>query len=292
MEISQLYAFTEIADTGNLTKAACNLNISQSALSTKIKQLEDELCLSLFHRSSKGMELTSGGEQLIGFARNILNSAESMKTKAFSMNNKLSETLTIGLNTDPASLKIAEMNARLSADFPHLNIIFMASETRKTEEMLKRGKIDLGFCFDYDMPDDIERSKIADVPICVVIPKSFCEDPEKLSHEDIAKMPWVWTFKGCPFYQELRREFEGRGIEPERVIKTEDENIVKELVKEGQGVAIMQQSIAERMVEEGYVTIWPLKTYKVSLYIAWLLSRSNDQMFKSFGHTIKNVWKS
>lgn len=291
MEISQLYAFTEIADTGNLTKAACNLNISQSALSTKLRQLEEELRLSLFERSSKGMELTVNGEELISYARNILTSAESMKSKAFSLSDEHVTTLTIGLNTDPASLKIAAMNAKLSASFPQLNIIFMVSETRKTEDMLKRGKIDLGFYFEYEMSEDIERSKVADVPICVVIPKSFCDDPSKLSHEDIVKLPWVWTFKGCPFYQELRREFEERGIEPDKVITTEDENIVRELVKEGQGAAIMQQSIAEKLVEEGYVTIWPVKTYMVSLYIGWLMSRGSDRIFKSFGQTIRTVWK-
>jgi len=248
MELDQLYAFREIADTKNLTKAAGNLHISQSALSTKIKTLESELGTPLFERSSRGMELTANGERLLKKAQETLHSAETLKKEAFILNGESNITLTIGLNTTPHCLHLAEINAYLNIKHPNLNVIFMASETKKTEEMLKKGNIDLGFYFAYDMPDEIESIKVADVPVCVVVPKSFSEDAASLGYEEIASMQWVWTFEGCPFYTELRAEFAERGLAPKKVIKTEDEYIVRELVVKGLGAALLQESMADELV--------------------------------------------
>ena len=58
MELDQLKTFIIVAEEKNMTKASERLFITQPALSTKLKLLEDELQVELFNRTSKGMELT------------------------------------------------------------------------------------------------------------------------------------------------------------------------------------------------------------------------------------------
>lgn len=65
MELYQLKSFLAIVREQNLTRAADALNLSQSALSSQIKALEEELGLRLFKRSSRGMTLTHQGEALL-----------------------------------------------------------------------------------------------------------------------------------------------------------------------------------------------------------------------------------
>ena len=63
----------EVARVGSLSKAAQNLILAQPNLSRSIKELENEIGIRIFERSSKGMTLTPDGEEFIGYAKEILN---------------------------------------------------------------------------------------------------------------------------------------------------------------------------------------------------------------------------
>lgn len=63
--------FRVVAKTGNLTRAAQQLHIAQSALSTQIRQLEEQLGQALFLRQGRGLELTEAGRIALGYAENI-----------------------------------------------------------------------------------------------------------------------------------------------------------------------------------------------------------------------------
>jgi DNA-binding transcriptional LysR family regulator len=79
MELDQLKAFIIVAEEKNITKASERLFITQPALSTKLKLLEDELQVELFNRTPKGMELTETGEILTIEAKKIVDAAEQLK---------------------------------------------------------------------------------------------------------------------------------------------------------------------------------------------------------------------
>lgn len=64
MTLKQLEYFLAIAETGNITKAAARLNISQPPLSLQLKTLEDELGVELFVREKKKLFITSQGQML------------------------------------------------------------------------------------------------------------------------------------------------------------------------------------------------------------------------------------
>ena len=79
MNILHMKYAVEVARAGSLNKAAQTLLIAQPNLSRSIKELEGELGVTLFDRSSKGMKLTLEGEEFIGYAQNILRQIEQME---------------------------------------------------------------------------------------------------------------------------------------------------------------------------------------------------------------------
>lgn len=79
MNILQMKYAVEVAKAGSLNKAAQTLLIAQPNLSRSIKELEGELGITIFDRSSKGMKLTLEGEEFIGYAQNILHQIEQME---------------------------------------------------------------------------------------------------------------------------------------------------------------------------------------------------------------------
>ena len=81
MTIQQLKYFVAIAEAGTISKAAEELFISQPSLTTAIQKLENELQISLFKRTSKGVVLSHEGEELLGYARLILQQMSNLEQK-------------------------------------------------------------------------------------------------------------------------------------------------------------------------------------------------------------------
>ncbi len=132
MEIYQLKSFIAISETHNLTRAARLLNISQSAMSSQIKALEEELGVKLFTRQAKGMLLTSKGGQLLKEAQKIVFYSKKMTRKAIDLQDDFSGELNIGINTDPGFLQISDISKRISNSMPGLNLSFIETQTFET----------------------------------------------------------------------------------------------------------------------------------------------------------------
>ena len=81
MRFEQLNCLVEIAETGSITAAAQKLFISQQAVSTSVKQLEQELGQTLFVRNKSGISFTAKGEETVNFARKILADKEEFVSR-------------------------------------------------------------------------------------------------------------------------------------------------------------------------------------------------------------------
>ena len=75
MTLKQLQYVVTVAETGNITEAAKKLFIAQPSLTAAVHELEKEYGIILFSRSNKGIELTSDGEEFLGYARQVLEQA-------------------------------------------------------------------------------------------------------------------------------------------------------------------------------------------------------------------------
>jgi DNA-binding transcriptional LysR family regulator len=79
MNILHLKYAVEIADAGSISQASKNLLVAQPNISRSVKELEADLGITIFDRSTKGMVLTTDGEEFIGYARKILKQIEEVE---------------------------------------------------------------------------------------------------------------------------------------------------------------------------------------------------------------------
>ena len=291
MEIYQLEAFIAVSETGNLTRAAQMMNISQSALSSQIKALERELGVGLFIRQPRGMQLSRVGEKMISEARAVVQASLQMKQKAMDLHTRISGSLNIGINTDPKFLQVSDISKRMTEQMPGVSLSYIESRTFETSQMLRQEKIDVGFHYGRIQEDSIFSLTLSMVDICVVIPIGMAKHMEHERIETIATLPWVWTRHGCPFHLEFQNRLRGKNLKLNPVTEAVEENIVKELVKSGTGLALMRKDEALELVREGAAIVWKGFDMQLPLGIACVKKRKSEKIISGFLTIIKEKYK-
>lgn len=290
MELYQLKSFLIVAREQNLTRAAETLHLSQSALSTQIKQLEEEFELCLFERTSRGMNLTEQGRRLLVFAQDVLDAADTMQQQALALARGSTTSVAIGLNTDPTFLRVSAINQRYSQLYASTNVIFHICQSIDTAQRLRHGQIDLGFFYGENREPDIEHAVISQVRTCVVVPTRLQVDAQSLSWTEIAALPWVWV-ENLPFFGVLQQSLADYRTQPNKAVTAVDEQIVRELVVAGQGVAIMREDEARPLVEAGQVVIWNKGWGEIPLCLGWLARNREEPHLQAALEVVRYIWR-
>jgi DNA-binding transcriptional LysR family regulator len=147
MELRQLRLFVAVAEEGNFTRAAERVNLSQPALSHRIRGLEDELGVPLFLRTARGASLTAAGEALLSDARHLLDDASAARQRVRRAGGLSDDTARIGFDF-VAFGGVAPMPSLLSTfrqRFPDMQLSLQVLESAAVEEALTAGQLDLGF---------------------------------------------------------------------------------------------------------------------------------------------------
>ena len=289
MELYQLKSFAVIAEIKNLTKAAGSLNISQSALSTQIKSLEEERGVELFSRYSRGMELTDKGRVLLTHAQEILKASEDMKRKAAFLGDIVIGDVTVGINTEPGFLRVSEMSRMMSTEYPDMNVILLACQSVATEDLLRRRVLDAGFFYQHGMLTDMEFDVLEEAEICVAGTPELLAG--KRTWQEIAATPWIWAGYGCPFYIAALSRFEALGLKIKQAVNCEDEYVIRELVLDGHGLGMLRLEKARQFEKEGRISIWQGEILPVTLCLGWLKGRGDDPEVTVIRNTVRRAFQ-
>jgi DNA-binding transcriptional LysR family regulator len=141
LDLTSLRSFVAVADVGGVTRASGFLNLTQSAVSMQIKRLEEMLGQELLDRSGRSVTLTAAGEQLLSYARRMLDLNDEVLGR---MTGEAYEgTLTLGVPHDIVYPVIPQVLHRFAADYPRVKVQLVSSFTRMLKEQFARGEVDL-----------------------------------------------------------------------------------------------------------------------------------------------------
>lgn len=147
MDMKQLRYFTEIADVGNITRAAEILRIAQPALSQQIANLEAELGKKLFERGHAGVSLTQPGKVLYARARILLRQLEDARQAVSQEHMEPSGHVKIGLPGSTGRFLSVPLLTELMA-YPYLILEIVERPSAELQAMVARGQLDLAIVVD------------------------------------------------------------------------------------------------------------------------------------------------
>lgn len=148
---NQLDAFNAISQLGSFSKASEHLHITQSALSQKIKLLEEELELTLFIRTPTGVRLTEQGEKLLRYCqmKETLEN-ELLEELSIKRGNKLSGTIRIATYSSIYRSVILPALAPLIKNNPNVKVEFICCKMQELPQKLYRAEADF-IILDYQL---------------------------------------------------------------------------------------------------------------------------------------------
>lgn len=147
IDLRSLRSFVAVASAGSISAAAEGLHIAQPALSTQIRNLEEQLGSPLFDRHARGVSLTSVGERFLIHSVEILKRVDVAYTDIRNANDVPSGTVSIGLPQSIAKFVAVPLVQQTITKFPKVRLQMIEMSTGYIADQLLRGQIDVGLTF-------------------------------------------------------------------------------------------------------------------------------------------------
>ena len=165
MNLRQLKYFVGVVEAGNMTRAAEQMHVAQTALSMQMRQLEEALGVALLTRHSRGVEPTSAGRLLLERAHEILALVERTRAEIATTGDGTTEAIRLG--TTPALMPFVgpEIAMHVRAHLPQVMLGMVEEMSHVLLDGLTRGALDFILC--YDVPDVPHISRSAAAPPAV-----------------------------------------------------------------------------------------------------------------------------
>jgi DNA-binding transcriptional LysR family regulator len=143
MDLRQLRYFMQVIESGSITQAAQALNIVQPSLSLQIKNLEEELGVSLFVRHVRGVSATDQGRILYDYATRILREVERAKKVLKTSATSPTGAISIGIPTSACRNLAIDILLAARDKYPNLTINVVEAMTGTLESLIFSGKLDV-----------------------------------------------------------------------------------------------------------------------------------------------------
>lgn len=211
MTLQQLRYLIAIAQNGSISSAAHSLYISQSSLSMAVKDIERECGVTIFERSSKGITLTREGNELLGYARQVVEQADLMETRYSKQTKPVAQHLSI------ASQHYAfpvEAFLEFVKDYEGESYTFCLRETRTAEiiEDVKEFRSDIGILYTSSFNEQVIGKTLEDAnltfnPLFQARPHIFVGENHPLAHKKSLKIEELAPYPRYSFEQGTSNSF-------------------------------------------------------------------------------------
>ena len=188
--------FYTVANTGNISKAAELLYISQPAISKSISRLEEGLHVKLFLRSSKGVSLTEEGQILYNHIEKAFSSISQGEEEVKRINDLGIGQLKIGVSTSLCKHILLEHLQSYITKNPHIKVIIDCHSTINTMKLLTDGKIDIGLICKTDIPNGFQFQEVGKIHDIFVVNTTYLSNLHLREQEEVASEtmnPWLFA---------------------------------------------------------------------------------------------------
>lgn len=246
VNLRQIRAFLAVVSAGGFTRAAQLLDLSQPALTVRVRQLEDQVGLRLIDRSARTLELTREGREVFPVFQRMIRDFDAAIAD-----------VTEFTNTERGIVRIAALPsfctgplASLFVDFktvnPGLSFILRDAVGKKIAGMVRAEEVDFGIGVEGEREADLEYVDLCQDRLMLVVPVGHpLEMRERVTLADIADYPFVRMDSDTSVRRMVDRAFLSAGLTLKPACEATYMATAVSMVRAGLGVTLLPSSAVE-----------------------------------------------
>jgi LysR family nitrogen assimilation transcriptional regulator len=260
MELRQLEMFIGIADAGAYSRAAMRLSISQPILSRRVKALERELGVALFHRTGRGVLLTEAGALLEQYARGIVENTHTAVKAVKASSATQQGPVVIGMPASISAVLSVPLIQAFRRAMPGVSLKFMEGYSGHVLEWLGAGLTDISIL--YDAP----RLNIASLRAEALLKDELFllgprDDPAGLGKGPVQAarlscIPMILPGRPHGVRVLVDEALSTLGLEPNVEMEVDAMHAMLQLVESGLGYAVLSYACVAPQIAQGRMRIW------------------------------------
>ena len=248
MDIVSFRVLKAVAEEGSVSRAADRLCYVPSNVTTRIRQMEDELGVSLFHRKPRGMVLTSAGKTLLAYAEKTLRLFDEAKRAVRDTEHACGE-LAVGATASAATVRLPSVFARFSAEYPDVDLNFRIDVSDRLVESVFDHQLDVAVVIGAVNHPDMDYHHLYDEEL--VIATGFGVD----NLDDLERRVLFVAPSGCSQRARLEQWFHDTGVLPFKVMEINTLETKLSYVAAGMGITVAPLSTVHKLGFAGKLKI-------------------------------------
>lgn len=279
LDITTLRSFVAVADLGGVTRAAGHLHLTQSAVSMQLKRLEDVLGLSLLDRSNRSVALTAAGQQMLGYARRMVEMNDEVMARL--TDQTYEGEIVLGVPHDIVLPAVPQVLQRFNSLFPRMKVQLITTPTRDLKAKHRRGECDIILTTEITLDDGGET--------LIELPLRWVGAPGGAAWR---QRPLRLVFgRHCIFRAGAIAALEAAGIDWELAVETESDRTIEATVSADLGINTMLEGMEPRHLEQiDHGGALPeLTMQKINMYG---LDRARSEVLVQLGALLRQAYKT
>jgi DNA-binding transcriptional LysR family regulator len=238
--LRQIQAFLAVADLGNFTRAAARLNMAQPALSLTIRELEAELGIRLFDRTTRRVELTKAGADFSHAARKLIGDLELAMRNARDLTERKRGRLVVGAPPLLAAMILPGAIADYKRTFPGIDVRLVDTQTDRIVDKVRSGEADCGIGTFAEDETGIERHVLVkDMLVLFCGKRSPLSKARQIAWRGLSAHPIITMTRDSSIRLLTERAFEAAGETFRPAFEVSLMTTAVMMVEAGLGVAIL-----------------------------------------------------
>ena len=255
LSTDQLRMFNRICEQGSFSKAAQNLDISQSTISTQIAILEKRAGLKLFDRSQRPVKLTEAGVLFLRIGTQIVNQAELLDKLLRELSGGIAGEVKIGTTTSIGAFILPRILSRLLRESPKIRLDVTIKPLSSICESVRQGETDFGLVMSQTEPRGLAAKTLKRERLCFVVSPRHPLAETTVALEDLRTYSFVVGAKSGGYTAMIERLLERNGLfEFDVALRVGSFEGIKETVRAGLGVGLLPHFMIRRELTGGVLS--------------------------------------
>lgn len=244
----QMQAFVALAHAGSFRAAARELNLSQSALSTTIQQVEAALGVTLFDRTTRRVEMTAVGRDLLRAATRILEDVQATLSDVRAVAEGRRGQVVVASVYSFASWVLPRVIAEYSARFPNVAVKVLDFSSVGVQRSLLIGESDLGICGSHGLHDDLAFTHLAHDRYCALLPgRHPLARRRQIPWRELLRQPFLALARGTQIREILESSLRAHDLVIQASHEATHSAVLAAMVERGLGVTALPETALRAM---------------------------------------------